>query len=145
MSTSYYRLRNTHTHTHTPHWCCSTSPVLNRGYLHPHSLIQGWISSNLVSPLSAPLALSHTRPALHINALPLKCMVEVCDAKRVPHYLPPSRLVEAFGRTTATSACATVTKRRARTHPLHWASPASLLPVCTAPPPRPCGTHLSNY
>lgn len=60
-------------------------------------------------------------------------MVEVCDAKRVPRYLPPARLVEAFGRTTATSACAMVTKRQPCTHPLHWVSPASLLPPSMLP------------
>ncbi|KAI4831084.1 hypothetical protein KUCAC02_002685, partial [Chaenocephalus aceratus] len=63
-----------------------------------------------------------------------KRMVEVCDAKRVPRYLPPSRLVEAFGRTTATSACAMVTKRQPHTHPLYWASPASLRPLLVVQP-----------
>lgn len=43
-------------------------------------------------------------------------------------FLVPTRLVEAFGRTIATSACAMVTKRQAYTRPLHWASPANLLP-----------------
>lgn len=64
-------------------------------------------------------------------------MVEVCDAKRVPRYLPPARLVEAFGRTTATSACATVIKRQAHTthftgFPLPACSP-SVLPLLFAP------------
>lgn len=129
MSTSYDRLRN----TQTPHWCCLTFPMLQHGDLHPHSLTEGRFSLNPdlthVSP-SGPgcQPLSHTRPVLHINSHPLKCTMEVCDTKRVPRYLPPTRLVEAFGRTTATSACAMVTKRQAYTHPLHWASPARLLP-----------------
>lgn len=50
-------------------------------------------------------------------------------------FLVPTRLVEAFGRTIATSACAMVTKRQAYTRPLHWASPANLLPHLCRPSP----------
>lgn len=37
--------------------------------------------------------------------------------------LPPAWLVDAFGRTTATSACAMITKRQAHTQQIRWASP----------------------
>lgn len=129
-------------------WWCLTSPMLHHGYLRRHSLIQGRISPNpglthVSSSGPGYQPFSHTPPALHTP--PQKRMVEVCDAKRVLRYIPPTRLVGAFGRTTATSACAMVKKRQAHTHPLHWASPASLLPVCTAPPPCTCGNHFSNY
>lgn len=88
---------------------------------------------NSSAPSCHPL--SHTPPSLAHWHGPIKTHGGgVCDAKRGPRYLPPSWLVEAFGSTTATSACATATKRRAATHPLHWASPASLHPACTAPP-----------
>lgn len=93
---------------------------------------------------------SHTAPFLQTP--PRKRTVEVCDAKRVARYLPLARLVEAFGRTTATSACAIATKRQARTHPptnppahLTRLPPSSLPPVCAAPPPCTCGNHFSNY
>lgn len=90
----------------------------------------------LPSPWSAPVSSAapvcqpffffpHTAPFLQTP--PRKRTVEVCDAKRVARYLPLARLVEAFGRTTATSACAIATKRQARTHPPtnppHEASP----------------------
>lgn len=76
---------------------------------------------DLPSPWSQPSQLGCPRvPALFFFFLqtpPRKRTVEVCDAKRVARYLPLARLVEAFGRTTATSACAIATKRQARTQP----------------------------
>lgn len=146
ISTSYDRLRN----MQTPHWYCLTLSMLHHFYLHPYSLMQGGIPLTLVSPTSSPLALTAslfptlhqpcTHPSLETHGEGVRCQTN--------SLLTPSHsvdTVEAFERTTATSACAMVTKRQAHTHPLDWAFPASLLSVCTAPPPCPCGAHFSNY
>lgn len=60
-------------------------------------------------------------------------------------FLLPLHSVDAFGRTTATSACAMIIERQAYTQPIHWAAPASLLHISTTPPPRPCSTRFSIY
>lgn len=108
------------------------------------------LPSARLPPCASLSFFSHTAPFLQTP--PRKRTVEVCDAKRVARYLPLARLVEAFGRTTATSACAIATKRQARTHPpanppahLTRLPPCSLPPVCAAPPPCTCGNHFSNY
>lgn len=46
-----------------------------------------------------------------------------CQMSSLLPPLPPARSVYAFGRTTATSACAMITKRQAHTQQIHWASP----------------------
>lgn len=68
----------------TPWLFASTFPHPKPGLTH--------ISSS--GPGCQPL--SHTRPLSHINPPLLKCMAEVCDTKRVPRYLPPTRVGRSF-------------------------------------------------
>lgn len=96
---------------------------------------------SLVSPMSTPLALA-------ANLFPTLHQFPLIRDTQWRYVMPNEFLVtphSAFGRTTATSACAMITERQAYTQPIHWAAPASLPLIPTTPPPRPCSTRFSIY
>lgn len=127
-----------------------TLPTFHYYYLCPHSSIQGSpipYPSAPPSPILTPpppaaslvpknSPITHTPPHTH-SWLLQTYGGGVCDAKREPRYLP-SLLAgwwKAFGRTTATSACAAAAERQADTCyavPGFSCQPA---PCRTAPPP----------